>query len=51
MEITKLIRPSVGADLSALAGWSDIRIILLICIIVPLARFIAPIVYNSIRDN
>ena len=36
MQINKIIWPSVGADLSALAGFSDSSLILLISIIAPL---------------
>jgi hypothetical protein len=32
MHFNKIIRPSVGADLSALSGFSNIRIILLVII-------------------
>jgi hypothetical protein len=35
MQINKLIRPSVGVDLSAIGGCSDIRIFVLKVIIAP----------------
>jgi hypothetical protein len=51
MNFNTVTWPSVGADKSALAGFSDIRIILLNRIIAPLSTFFAPLGHYFRRET